>query len=161
MKIVDHGETENTEEFSEAFSGFTGLSMSDSTKPILTEKPRGLARINIQDASSWILRVGVIASAVVMLIGILVTFSHGSQAISVERMTTDGFDFHPSHILAGIIAGRGKSIIEAGIYILVFTPIMRVFMSMLIFAIVEKDRLYAGITLMVLIMTLAGLLWLG
>ena len=135
--------------------------MTDSSKAIPPEKPRGLRRINIQDASSWILRVGVISSAAVMLIGILVTFSHGSQATAVQRMQTDGFDYHPRHIVQGIIAGRGKSIIEAGIYILVFTPIMRVFMSMLIFAIVEKDRLYAGITLMVLIMTLAGLIWLG
>jgi uncharacterized membrane protein len=94
-----------------------------------------------------------------MLIGIIVTFAHGN--ISVARITTDGCDYRPDIIWNGILRGEGKRIIEAGIYLLLFTPIMRVFASSILFAFQERDRLYTAITLVVLILTLAGLLWIG
>ncbi len=61
----------------------------------------------------------------------------------------------------GIRHGQGKRIIEAGVYLLLFTPIMRVFASSILFAFQERDRLYTAITLVVLLLTLAGLLWIG
>jgi uncharacterized membrane protein len=94
-----------------------------------------------------------------MLLGIALSFSRGH--ISVERIKTDPFDYHPSVIWTGIIRGEGKRIIEAGIYLLLFTPIMRVFMSFLVFAFHDRDRVYTLITLIVLLLTLAGLIWIG
>jgi uncharacterized membrane protein len=94
-----------------------------------------------------------------MLLGIAVSFLHGT--VSLQRITSDGFDYYPSVIWNLIIHGHGKGIIEAGIYLLVFTPIMRVAASIILFAFQERDRLYTVITLVVLILTLAGLLWLG
>ena len=79
----------------------------------------------ISNVSAWVLRIGVICSGLVMLIGIVITFAHGT--ISVERIKTDGFDYRPADIWNGIRHGQGKRIIEAGIYLLLFTPIMRVF----------------------------------
>jgi uncharacterized membrane protein len=116
-------------------------------------------RQTISDVSAWVLRAGVIASSGVMLVGILFTFAHGT--ISIDRIKHDGFDYRPSDILAGIAHGRGKSIVEAGIYLLLFTPILRVAASTLLFAFQERDKLYAIITLIVLILTLAGLIWIG
>ena len=117
----------------------------------------------IADVSSWILRGGVILSAAVMLIGIAISFIHGT--VSLDRMRgqtpNDGFEYQPSVIVHGIANLHGKYIIEAGIYILLFTPIARVAASMLIFAFVDKDRLYAVITFIVLALTLGGLLLLG
>jgi uncharacterized membrane protein len=113
----------------------------------------------ISDVSAWVLRVGVILSSLVMLIGIIVSFTHGT--VSIDRITSDGFDYDPSAIWSLIRHGHGKGIIEAGIYILVFTPIMRVAASTILFAFEERDRLYTIITLIVLILTLTGLLWLG
>jgi len=43
----------------------------------------------------------------------------------------------------------------------VFTPILRVFASCVLFAFQDRDRLYAVITFVVLVLTLAGLLWIG
>ncbi len=94
-----------------------------------------------------------------MLIGIGFSFMHGT--ISVQRMQSDVFEYRLSEIYRGIAAGRGKSIIEAGIYLLVLTPVMRVFASMVLFVLVERDRLYGLITLIVLLLTLAGLIWFG
>jgi uncharacterized membrane protein len=113
----------------------------------------------ISDVSAWVLRAGVILSTLVMLTGIIFTFAHGT--ISVARIKNDGCDYRPSIIWHGILRGEGKRIIEAGIYLLLFTPIMRVFASSLLFAFEERDRLYTAITLVVLILTLAGLLWIG
>jgi uncharacterized membrane protein len=113
----------------------------------------------ISQVSAWILRIGVVSSSIIMLGGIAVSFTHGT--VSLNRITSDGFDYYPSVIWNLIIHGHGKGIIEAGIYLLVFTPIMRIVASILLFAFQERDRLYTVITLVVLILTLAGLLWLG
>ncbi len=113
----------------------------------------------VSEVSAWVLRIGVVSSTLVMLLGIALSFSRGH--ISVERIKTDRFDYHPAVIWHGILRGEGKPIIEAGIYLLLFTPIMRVFMSFLVFAFHERDRLYTLITLIVLLLTLAGLIWIG
>jgi len=113
----------------------------------------------ISEVSAWVLRGGVVCSSVVMLGGIVLSFWHGRM--SVQRITTDGFDYQPAVIWRAIAHEQGKGIIEAGIYLLLFTPIMRVFASMLLFAFHEGDRLYTVITVVVLLLTLAGLLWIG
>ena len=121
--------------------------------------PTPAHQTTISDVSAWVLRLGVILSSLVMLAGIILSFTHGT--VSIKRITSDGFDYYPSAIWYLIRHGHGKGIIEAGIYLLVFTPIMRVAASTLLFAFQERDRLYTFITLIVLILTLAGLLWLG
>ena len=113
----------------------------------------------ISTVSAWVLRGGIVCSVIVMLIGAAFTFAHGT--ISVERIKTDKFEYQPSVIWYGICHGHGNYIIEAGIYLLLFTPIMRVAASVIVFAIGERDGLYAIFTLVVLILTLAGLLWIA
>jgi len=117
------------------------------------------SRDAISEVSAWVLRIGVVTSTAVMLLGLTLTFSRGR--ISVERIKSDTFDYHPSVIWEGILHGEGKRIIEAGIYLLLFTPIMRVFASFLLFTFHERDRVYSLITLVVLLLTLAGLIWIG
>jgi uncharacterized membrane protein len=110
-------------------------------------------------AAAWILRTGVVLSVAVMLLGILISFFHGT--ISVARMQSDAFDYHPSHILQGIATLHGKSYIEAGIYLLLLTPILRVAVSMLFFAFAEHDWSFTLITFVVLVLTVSGLIWLA
>jgi uncharacterized membrane protein len=135
--------------------------VNQSSQPSKTSLPGKTSppKLTIQDASAWVLRGGLALSIGVMLIGIAFSFAHGT--ISVQRMADDPFDYRPRMIWDGICAGRGKSIIEAGIYLLVLTPVMRVVTSMILFAAVERDRLYSIITFVVLILTLAGLLWIA
>jgi len=121
--------------------------------------PERQDRLTISNVSAWILRVGVVASSLVMLIGVLFTFAHGTM--SIQRMKTDGFDYRPAVIVTGILHGQGKRIIEAGIYLLLLTPIMRVAASCILFATHDRDHLYTLITLVVLILTLTGLIWAG
>jgi uncharacterized membrane protein len=128
--------------------------MDDKNKSSRAQLP-----LPIEDASSWILRAGLALSLLVMVIGIGFSFVHGT--VSVARMTTDTFDYHPDHIWQGIRQGHGNAIIEAGIYLLLLTPIMRVAASAILFAFEERDWLYAVITATVLLLVLAGLLWVG
>lgn len=113
----------------------------------------------INDVSAWVLRGGVISSVLVMLTGIVFSFVHGT--VSLERMETARFKYDPGAVVRGVIHGRGQSIIEAGIYLLVLTPVVRVLMSIILFVFAERDWAYGAITLCVLALTLAGLLWLG
>ena len=131
--------------------------MSESQPHHSADKPNRDS--SVETASAWVLRIGVCASVAVMLIGLIFSFIHGPP--SVERMTHDPFEYRPMAIFHAILRMRGKAIIELGIYLLVLTPITRVFMSFLLFAFAERDRLYAVITLFVLLLTLAGLLFLG
>ena len=111
--------------------------------------------VTIEDTASWVLRIGVIASVAVMLLGISVSFLHNH--VEVERMQHSTFDYQPSTIWLGLRQVRGKAIIETGIYLLVLTPVIRVITSMALFVVKEDDWLYAAITLLVLVLTLAGL----
>jgi len=111
----------------------------------------------IETVSAWVLRLGVILSVAVMITGMVFTFARHPP--SAGRMSHDPFEYRPRLIWHGVRHGSGKAIIEIGIYLLLFTPITRVFMSAILFA-VQRDRLYALITFLVLLLTLAGLLFL-
>jgi len=121
-------------------------------KHISRERQR---QLSIQDFSAWILRTGVVLSVLIMLSGMLVSFFH--NGMNVERIKRSTFDYQPSVILDGVRHARGKAIVELGIYLLVFTPILRVFASMILFTFSERDWLYALITFAVLLLTVAGL----
>lgn len=71
--------------------------------------------VAIDDASSWVLRIGVVASIAVMLIGISVSYLRNH--VEVERMQHSTFDYQPSTIWLGLRQVRGKAIIEIGIYL--------------------------------------------
>jgi uncharacterized membrane protein len=115
-------------------------------------------RGTIENASALILRAGVMTSMLVMLAGLALSFAH--RPLSVEYMQRTAFDGRLSTLWRGLREGRGQPVIELGIYLLVFTPILRVAASMVLFLVEERDRLYAVITSVVLVLTLAGLLFL-
>jgi uncharacterized membrane protein len=118
-----------------------------------------MKKVSINDASAWVLRGGLVLCLSVMLVGILFSFAHGT--VSLQRMQNDPFEYRPAVIWQGILHGHGKSIIEAGIYLLLLTPIMRVAVSMVLFLVEDRDWIYTIITAAVLVLTLAGLLWFG
>ena len=109
----------------------------------------------IEDAAAWVLRIGVIVSVAVMLLGLVLSFARGAP--SVERMESLRFVVDLRPLLSGVLAGDGTALMELGILLLVLTPIVRVFSSMVLFAAVERDWFYAFITLLVLLMTLLSL----
>lgn len=108
----------------------------------------------IQDVASWVLRVGVLSSISVMLLGVALALFSGAgvgPGPLQDNMAVLG---------AQLLQLRPFAVMELGILLLVATPVMRVATSIIVFASFEHDRLYMYITMIVLALVLSSLLWL-
>jgi uncharacterized membrane protein len=115
-------------------------------------------KIAIQDAASWILRVGVITSILIMTLGLLISFFHGH--LTLFRIENRKFNENPHLLFKQIWRGEGFAVIELGILFLIFTPILRVAASVVLFALEEHDWMYTVITFVVLVLTLTAFFFL-
>lgn len=122
---------------------------------------------------SRVLRTGVVLSAAVVLLGLvlfLVTGRTGYEAAlgaaggpggpNVAELVRFGvkgaFPTSLAATLAGAAALKPFAIIQLGLLLLIATPIIRVATSVAVFA-VERDRLYVAITLFVLLVLCVSL----
>lgn len=95
---------------------------------------------------SWVLRGGVILSASIILIGFLmVPLRPGG--LSVQRFLS--FPQTLGQVWAGLLTLHPQAIITLGLLLLIVTPIMRVAVSIVVFAL-EGDRRFVVITVLVL-----------
>ena len=123
-------------------------------------KTRGWTDQWAEQVIGELLRVGVILSAAVVLLGGAVyLFRHGTTppGYSVFHGEPSNFRNVPG-ILHEVRAGRGRGIIQLGLLLLIATPVARVVFSVVAFAL-ERDRPYVAVTLIVLavlIFSLAG-----
>lgn len=106
-----------------------------------------------------LLQIGVLVAAVVVLIGgigLLVT--HGSARAAFQTFSggQDGLT-NLGAIFRGVFAGDPRAITQAGLVLLILTPVARVALTLGSF-IHQKDRLYVVITTVVLALLLYGLL---
>jgi len=92
-----------------------------------------------------ILRIGVIVSAVVIVLGILLMVIQGNGGYP-NGVQPEGF----VAIAKGVVAFKPYAVIMLGLFLLILTPTLRVVVSIYAFA-VEKDRLYVWITTVVLV----------
>ncbi|MCG0747598.1 integral membrane protein [Lactiplantibacillus plantarum] len=98
----------------------------------------------------YILRIGVIVSAIVIIIGMLLMLIQGNGGYA------NGMEPHTvADILAGIVALKPYAVIMLGLFLLILTPTLRVAVSIYAFA-VEKDHLYVWITTIVLIILIVA-----
>jgi uncharacterized membrane protein len=106
-----------------------------------------------------LLQVGVLLSAsVVLLGGVRYLVAHASESPKDGTFIARPIQLrHPMELLPGIARGDAAAIIELGILLLVATPVCRVIFAVVGFAL-ERDRLYVGISLAVLVVLLFGLL---
>ncbi|ATO42708.1 DUF1634 domain-containing protein [Loigolactobacillus coryniformis] len=92
-----------------------------------------------------ILQIGVLISAIIIGIGLLLLLFTGHSGYSGQNFPTYfGAIFH------GLIQFKPFAIIMLGIFCLILTPVLRVVVSIYAFA-KENDRLYVAITSTVLI----------
>lgn len=108
---------------------------------------------------SNLLRIGVIASLTVVVIGMVLSFVHHPAYISspaeLQRLTQPEavFPYGWGDVIAGVLDLQGQAIVAMGLLLLISTPIARVAVSILAF-IYQKDRVYTIITLAVLCLLL-------
>ncbi len=106
---------------------------------------------DIQSIIGWVLRIGVVTSICIVFIGGVIYLSRHGSSIA-DYHTFKGvplFVQDTRGIIHGILTGRGRAIIQAGIILLIATPVIRVAFSAVGF-IIEKDHLYTALTLIVL-----------
>ncbi len=116
----------------------------------------------IEKVVGTLLLAGVVASAAVVLAGgIVYLVRHGGES-------TDYRVFHgpspalsnASVMLRDALELSGRGLIQVGLLLLIATPVARVLFSLVGFAF-ERDRIYAGVTAIVLAILLYGLFWGG
>jgi uncharacterized membrane protein len=110
---------------------------------------------DMQAIIGWVLRAGVFVSMLVVFIGgVIYLYRHGQTIANYHEFKgIPDFVHSASGIINGIVHLRGRAIIQAGIILLIATPIVRVVFSAIGF-IIEKDHLYTGITFIVLLIIL-------
>ncbi|MFA6084970.1 DUF1634 domain-containing protein [Mucilaginibacter sp.] len=107
---------------------------------------------DMQVVIGWVLRAGVFLSmTVVILGGVIYLYRHGQTIANYNEFKgIPNFVSSFKGIIDGILNFRGRAIIQAGIILLIATPVIRVIFSAIGF-ILEKDHLYTGITFIVLL----------
>jgi len=101
----------------------------------------------------WILQGGVLLSAAVVVLGILLLLLRPG-GLSPERMLA--FPTTLNQVAAGLLVLRPQAVITLGLLLLIATPVIRVAASILVFAF-ERDRKFVIITLTVLVILLGSL----
>ena len=105
----------------------------------------------------WVLQGGVILSAAVITLGLLLLPSQPG-GLSVHRLLN--FPETLAQIGQGLLIFRPQAVIALGLLLLIATPVTRVAVSILTFAL-ERDRQYVVITGIVLTILLSSMFFLG
>ncbi len=117
-----------------------------------------LADKEVQIILGNLLRVGVIVSTVIVLIGGVILISGSpNQLVSFKSFKPEEAKFSSiATIFLGLRNFDGLAIIQFGVLLLIFTPIARVVFSIFSF-LIEKDYMYVLIGLIVLSVIITSL----
>lgn len=108
---------------------------------------------------SWLLRVGVALSAALVVIGIALVFVHHptfrTSTTELTALTRGHLEFPRTvpQVFASAMSGRGEGIAMVGLLLLIATPVLRVVVSIVLFA-RERDGVFVAITATVLALLL-------
>ncbi len=129
--------------------------MAQNKKASSDEELKRVEEMNqIELIIGQVLRIGVLVSAVVILLGLIMIIVTGKTGYAANLYPTT-----VNAILSGIIELRPFAIVMLGLFLLILTPVLRVVVSIYAF-VKEQDRLYVWITTFVLIILLIGM-WIG
>jgi len=105
-----------------------------------------------------LLRVGVMTSAAVVIIGgILFFIQHPGETIDYTIFKAEPVRLRHVHtILLETLQFKSRAVIQFGLLLLIATPVARVFFSLVGF-IIEKDKIYIVITAIVFIILCCSL----
>ncbi|HJA24226.1 DUF1634 domain-containing protein [Limosilactobacillus coleohominis] len=99
----------------------------------------------VENVIGVIMQIGVLASAIVIIIGLLMFFITGQSGY-----TGNNFPHTFAVIGRGLVYFKPYAIIMLGLFLLILTPALRVLVSIYAFA-VMKDRMYVLITSLVMV----------
>jgi uncharacterized membrane protein len=121
--------------------------IAESSPPKMKSPENDLVR-QTELLISGVLRAGVLLSAAVIAIGVL-DFYRLYFFFPHDVALQSGFPHSFGGVISSALSGNPKGIIASGLLILLLTPVVRVAVSILAFA-VERDWRYVVITFIVL-----------
>ena len=95
-------------------------------------------------AITMLLRTGVLLSVGIIAVGMGITLMQHPASFTSGQASMH-FPNTIGEVIAGLRNGSGEAVMMTGLLVLIATPVARVALSIVIFAI-ERDRLYAAIT---------------
>jgi uncharacterized membrane protein len=106
-----------------------------------------------------LLRAGVLTAACVVLVGgALYLYRHGRSEVGLTEFVGEPTELrYPGRIVADAFALKSRAIIQFGLLLLIATPVARVGLLTILFA-RRRDRLYFGVSLLVLAVLVYSLL---
>jgi len=104
----------------------------------------------------WILRVGVILSTTIILVGVLLQLLQPG-GLTAQTMDLGALPHTLEQVWSGLIMLRPQAVIASGLLLLIAIPVVTVITSAVAFA-VERDRRFVVITLIVLAILMLSLL---
>ncbi len=121
-----------------------------------------------EEIISWILRVGVVASALLIALGVVLLFVTGETGyggsfndlaglVQYNHARYTAFPTTPVDVLTGLAQFKPYAFIALGLLLLILTPVIRVAASVVIF-LLERDHAYVFITLIVLVILVVSFL---
>lgn len=112
----------------------------------------------VEDLVGNLLRAGVLLSALVVFTGGVVYLArHGGESADYRVFHGEPNELRTiAGVLRETLAFQGRSIIQLGLLLLIATPVARVALSILGFA-AERDRMYVGFAVIVLVILLYSL----
>lgn len=117
----------------------------------------------IEGVLSILLRLGVSVSLAIVVFGTIVSFAHhpgyyrGNNDLAVLIGGKASFPHTLGQTWKGVREFRGQAIVVVGLLLLICTPVMRVVISIVVFA-YEKDWKYVWMTTVVLVFLLISFL---
>jgi uncharacterized membrane protein len=128
----------------------------------MNEPKHGWTEHQIEQVVGYLLRVGVLVSAAVVLLGaVLYLAQEGATVPDYGKFKGEppGLE-HVGSIVQGALRFRGRYVIQFGILLLMATPVARVVLTVFAFA-WQRDRFYVAVTLFVLAILVASLMGLS
>jgi len=134
------------------------MSKSPDSQPTASETA---SDATMEQTISIVLRVGVIVSGAVILLGLvlsLIPSMDKGSGVTIHQLLDNGgtrVSVTPGSILEGLKSFDPISIIQLGLLLLILTPIVRVAMTLMLF-IKQADLIFVTITGIVLVVLLLG-----
>jgi len=120
----------------------------------MSQRP-GWTDQDVEERVGNLLRIGLQIATTVVVVGAAIYLArHGGEPPEYRIFHGEPPDLRGIPGIIGLVADvRGRGIIQLGLLILLATPVARVVFSVVAFA-MQRDRLYIGITLFVLLVLL-------
>lgn len=126
----------------------------------MTEHAPRISDDAVEQFIGRLLQIGVLVAAAVTLAGgILLVAQHGRSPADYGTFRGEPYYLRSlTGVLRAALSMDSRAIVQLGLVLLIATPIARVAFTLIAFAL-QRDRVYVGVTLLVLALLLFGLLF--